>query len=175
MSIGLVVEEPSCEKFVKRIADQLEISLDIVVSHGRGNLNRKLDDYISLHAELPKVIVLVDSHCTPNPDQIAREFVPSAGSHANVHVCVVVHALESWLLADSATLSRKFRVRRIRTPLNPESMCKPEEKLKQIFRQHGGIYRNTRDPEILAKTNDLDIVRQRCRSFDRFLNLLDDC
>ena len=175
MSIGLVVEEPSCEKFVKKIAERSGISIDVVCAHGRGNLKRRLDDYVGLHDEFPKVIVLVDSHCCPNPGQIQNEFVPSARHHTNVQVCVVVHALESWLLADSTTLSRKFRARRIRTPTNPESICKPEQELKRIYRMYGKIYGKTRDPPLLAACIDFDTVRRRCRSFDRFLSLLGDC
>ena len=149
MSIGLVVEEPSCQKFVEKIAERVGTSIDVVCAHGRGNLKRKLDDYVSLLEELPKVIVLVDSHCCPNPSQVENEFVPSARHHTNVHVCVVVHALESWLLADSTALSRKFRARSIRTPNSPESICKPEEELQRIYRRFNKVYRKTREPPLI--------------------------
>lgn len=174
MSLGIVVEEVSMDQFVKVVAKRLNIRIDTVDAKGRGNLNRKLDDYVDLHPNCRKVIVLVDSHCCPNPSAVKSQFTPRASS-LRVHVCVVVHALESWLLADSQALARRFRVSRIRTPPNPESLCQPEKELERLFQIHGKIYLKRRDPPLIANDMRINIMARRCPSFGRFINLLQDC
>lgn len=174
MSLGVIVEEPSAELFVRVIAARLNVHIETVNARGRGNLNEKLDDYVDLHPDCEKVIVLVDSHCCPDPSSVQSQFVPSS-SNSRVHVCVVVHALESWLLGDSQALARRLRASRIRTPTNPESFCQPEEELERLFQIHGKIYIKRRDPRLIASDLRVNVVSRRCRSFRRFIDLLQDC
>ena len=174
MSLGVVVEEPSAESFVKVIAVRLRVRIDTVDARGKGNLNRELDNYVDLHPNCKKIIVLVDSHCCPDPSVVQSQFATSSND-PRVHVCVVVHALESWLLADSQALARRLRATRLRTRSNPESFCQPEEELERLFRIHGKIYIKRRDPSLIAKDLRINVVTRRCPSFRRFIDMLRDC
>jgi len=170
VTVGIIVEEPSAEVFVKKIAEKLGIRLEIMVAKGRERVKTKLRAYANLLAHCEKIIALVDSHCS-DPLAIERDF----GIIGNVQLCVVVHAIESWLLADRIALVRVLRNSQLRTPQNPESFCKPEEELDNLFEKHGKRYIKGRDAKEIAEFIELETVANKCPSFEKFRTSLLHC
>lgn len=176
MTIGVILEEPSAEPFVRRIAEWSGVHIEIRISRGKGNLRNKIVSYANeLSRNCNKVLAVVDSHCS-DPILVEQDFLEaSASSTINIHICVVVHALESWLLADSQALARKLRTRRLRTPANPETLCKPEEELDRLFQLHDKQYIKNRDVEKIIELARLSVIAHKCASFERFIGSLRDC
>lgn len=169
MTVGVIVEEPSAVAFVNKIAEKLGIRIETRVARGRDRLKTKLEAYAGLLSDCEKIIALVDSHCS-NPLEVERDF----GTVSNVNVCVIVHAIESWLLADEDAISRSLRTR-IRTPPNPESFCKPEEELDKLFERHGKRYIKGRAAKEIAEFIELETVASKCPSFEKFRTSLLHC
>lgn len=170
MTVGIIVEEPSAVGFVKKIAEKLGIHLQIIVAKGREKLRKKLKAYTALLADCEKIIALVDSHCS-DPLEIEKKFRFAR----DIEVCVIVHAIESWLLGDKNALARVLRNSQIRTPQNPETFCKPEEELTRLFQRHGKKYLKSRDAQIIAELIELEAVTNKCPSFQRFKTTLLHC
>jgi len=170
MTVGVIIEETSAEAFVKKVAEKLGIHVDIKVGKGREKLKTKLEAYASLLGDCEKIIALVDSHCS-DPSEIERDF----GIINNVQLCVVVHAIESWLLADRNALIRILRNNQLRTPQNPENFCKPEEELDNLFEKHGKRYIKGRDEKAIAEFMNLGTVARKCPSFANFRTSLLHC
>lgn len=170
MTVGIIVEEPSAVGFVKKIAEKLGIHLQIIVAKGREKLKTKLKAYAALLEGCEKIIALVDSHCS-DPLEIEKTFRFTR----NVEVCVIVHAIESWLLGDRNALAKILKDSQIRTPQNPETFCKPEEELAKLFQRHGKKYLKSRDARIIAEFIELEAVTNKCPSFQRFKTALLHC
>lgn len=170
MTVGVIVEEPSAVAFVKKIAEKLGIHVEIRVGKGRERLKTKLEAYAGLLADCEKIIALVDSHCS-DPAEVERSF----GIISNVQLCLVVHAIESWLLADRDALIRILRNSQLKTPPNPESFCKPEEELDNLFEKHGKRYIKGRDEKEIAEFMELETVTRKCPSFANFRTSLLHC
>lgn len=117
MTVGVILET-----LVKIVADRLRIRIKTRIARGRGNLRDKIVSYAyELSRYCNKVLAVVDSHCS-DPHVVQRDFRNSSASGTiNIQICVVVHAIESWLLADSQALTKKLRTRTLRTPTNPET------------------------------------------------------
>jgi len=174
LTVGIILEEPSADPFVKKIAEKLGIRVKTIVSKGRERMKKKLDAYASLLSkDCQKILALVDSHCSDS-ESVERNFVlPQI--RTNVSICVVVHAIESWLLADPQAIARRIRSSRLRTHPNPEALCKPEEELDRIFELHGKKYLKGRDAEKIAEFVRPRILARKCPSFERFRDSLRHC
>ena len=81
---------------------------------------------------------------------------------------LAVREYENWLLADASALGQDKAFRdRIRPPGNPETISDAKRWLSER-RTDGRSYRPTIDQARLTELVDLEIVRQRCPSFDKF-------
>jgi len=170
MTVGIIVEEPSAVAFVRKIADKLGILVKIIVAKGKERLKKKMEAYAGLLSDCEKTIALVDSHCS-DPLEVERDFRVVSG----VEVCVVVHAIESWLLADREALAKSLRVSQVKTPRNPESLCKPEEELGKLFERNGKTYIKSRDAKGIAEFVKLETLTDKCPSFKIFRSSLQHC
>lgn len=171
MKVGVIVEEPSAVALVKRIAEKVKVSTQIRVARGRETLKKKLDAYARLLSdECQKVIALVDSHCS-DPSGVEKNF----GVVSNVIICVVVHAIESWLLADKEAIAKTLRVSEVKTTQSPEQLCKPEEELSILFEKHNKRYIKSRDAAKIAEFISPKTLAKKCPSFKKFVDSLKHC
>ena len=114
-----------------------------------------------------RVLVLIDadSDCAANlgPELQRRLERVAAGS-----AVLAVREYENWLLGDAAALTRHSAFRdRINQPGNPENIQDAKRWLSDR-RTDGRSYRPTIDQARLTELVDLEVVRQRCPSFDKF-------
>ena len=165
--IGFVTEGPSDKSIVQEICRQLGIRTD--VRRMRGNnfgkaraLSARLFD-----AGCKKVIILKDLH-TSTPSEIEGKF-RGEGFQSQVSLCIVVKAIESWLLADEKALS-DYLGSEVEAISNPEDISEPDELLEDIFRREKGrsYIKGGRDPDEIAKRLRLRIVEKKCPSFKEF-------
>lgn len=129
--------------------------------------------------DVSKILICVDSHCTP-PEEIQKKAkqmqrtLAKRGLRKPVRYCVIVHALEGWLLADTQALSKFLNVK-VNLPANPESICKPKDELSGIFRKAGrSDYNPTRDNFKIAELVNLGQLAKGNSSFAKFCKLVKD-
>lgn len=170
--IGFVVEGPSDEKVVKEICRKLTIRAEPRLM--RGGYNPRRSQALSkmlLSGGCDKVIVLKGSHSS-DPLRVRREIESKQRFTEKVRLCIVVHAIESWLIADENAIGDYLGIR-IEKIGDPETCCKPEELLEKIFEKKGReYYKNGRDPAEIAKGLSLSEVAEKCASFREFSELL---
>lgn len=188
MSIGLFVEGPTDKKVIpilvrKILAAPTGKIVSRVVPQGDLLNPRKIQSYIEKdllleHRDLTRLIICRDSECT-NPKQIEQDFRPVERELQRlklkipVRLCVVVHALESWLMSDAESLKNFLGgARTLRIPKNSESLCKPKETLRKLFRKANRDYNPLRDYPKIAEMANVERIAQNNVSFDRFRKLL---
>jgi len=192
MKIGLLVEgktdADTIGKLVRKIFESSAVKPKLIIRklRGRGDMfsAEKIQAFIKYailgdDPDASKILVCVDSHCTP-PEEIQKKAnqlqrtLAKRGLGKTVRYCVIVHALEGWLLADAQALS-KFLGAQVNIPANPESICKPKETLSEIFRKAvRSDYSPTRDNPKIAELADVDRLAKGNSSFARFRKLIKD-
>jgi len=184
MKVGLFVEGPTDKEVIPILVKKVDQKIKIIVRVvPQGDLlnPQKIRSYIEKdllleHHDLTKVIICRDSECT-NPKHIEREFRRGEeelqGLKIPVQLCVVVHALEGWLMADAESLSNFLGgPRLLKIPKNSESLCKPKEALRELFRKANRDYIAQRDCPRIAEMADIKRMAKNNKSFAHFCELL---
>jgi hypothetical protein len=189
MKIALLVEGPSDEKTLKNIVPKIlgeSTSIVTRVLRGRCNLlnERKiraviLNDILSTHPDVSKIIICVDFECTPEKEakeeaERTEKYVRS-GIHHPLYYIPVIHALEGWLLADPEKIKMYLGTHSsVKIPPSATLDCKPKEVMKDIFRQNGREFVPPRDNPRIAEKIDIDKMAANNRSFQCFKNRLEE-
>ena len=176
--IGVIVEGGSDEKVIREIAHKLGVRVEVRRSKRGATIQspRKTKSYVDLFSDCEKVVILKDSHCSdPHAKEenlrgrLQREGLLVDG---DLHICMVVHAIESWLLADEEAIS-DYLGSKVKELRNPENECKPEEVLEERFKRTGRVYlKGGEAPGELARRLKLEKVVTRCPSFKKFKTLI---
>ena len=117
-----------------------------------------------------RILVLLDADdgcaATLGP-QLQRRLERELGNNAGAAV-LAVREYENWLLADAAALGQDSAFRdRINPPGNPETVEDAKRWLSaRRITKHS--YDPVADQARLSELVDIDVVRQRCDSFDKF-------
>ena len=178
--IGFIVEGPSDEKVVEEICQKLQI-LPKVKKMRKAMNPRKVKAFADflLDQNCEKVIILQDSHCSDPAKmegnlrkRLIEESLRDKIDRA-VKICIVVHAIESWLLADEEAVGDYLRSK-VRGINNPENECKPDKVLDDIFKKNGKDYlKGGEAPREIAKRLSLESVIKRCPSFIKFKTFIE--
>lgn len=165
--IGFVTEGGSDVSVVREICQKVGIKTQFRRMRGNNlGKGKRLADLLSA-AGCKKVIILKDLHRS-TPSEIDTKF-REAGLEGEAKLCIVVKAIESWLLADEKALSDYVgsEVKRVH---NPEDISKPDEFLDGIFKKEKGraYLKGGKDPSEIAKKLRLRVVEKRCPSFKEF-------
>jgi len=124
MKIGLIVEDRYAEA-IKEICRKIGITTKIRRQRGRINVRKASSHAKTLLHSCEKVIILPDAYCNPEKERQrvnkVYENIPQE-LRDRVKVCVVVHELETWLLADEHTLTRYLK-HNVKKVTNPEEIC----------------------------------------------------
>ena len=177
--IGVIVEGESDERVIREITQKLGVPAKIRRSRRGATIQspRKTGSYVEdLLSDCEKVVILKDSHCSdPHAKEeklrgrLQREGLLVEG---DLHICIVVHAIESWLLADEEAIA-DYLSSKVREIHNPENECKPEEVLEELFKRTGRVYlKGGEAPGELARRLKLEKVVTRCPSFKKFKTLI---
>jgi hypothetical protein len=171
--VGIIVEGSDDKAVLEHILRRLGVQAKIRVARGSGNLKRKASSYCKILrcSGCDKIVIIRDLNCM-DYDSVAREF--SACLAADTRLCIPIHELESWLLADQNTLSNLLRSQ-ISQISTPENIHDAKSKIKEIFERSGRTYIPSRDLPQIAERLDLGAVRTKCRSFASFEYSINDC
>jgi hypothetical protein len=178
--IGVIVEGESDEKVIREITQKLGVPAKIRRSRRGATIQnpRKTGSYVvDLLSDCEKVVILKDSHCSDphEKEEKLRERLQEEGLlvDGDLHVCIVVHAIESWLLADEEAIG-DYLSSKVREIHNPENECKPEEVLDELFKRYGKVYLKGGDaPGELARRLNLEKVSHKCPSFKKCKALIE--
>ena len=170
-------EEAALPLLIRRVLTHLRLEASVQVlkplREKRGTLLRpgELERYAQLAFSKAKgdarVLLLVDAD-----DDCAAELGPSLQSRldrvAPGGAVLAVRQYENWLLGDATSLGQDSRFRdSINPPGAPETVPTPKQWLT-ARRTDQRSYRPKLDQARLTELIDLDVVRQRCPSFDKF-------
>lgn len=165
------MEGSSDKKVIEEICKKIHVKPEIRHKRPGGGISPgKSESYakdLLYKKSCKKVIILKDSHCS-DPAEVERKTIEKIKFNENVKICIVVHAIESWLLADEEAIGDylKSKVKEIH---NPENACKPEEILDEIFKENNREYlKGGEDPREIAKRLRLEKVIKKCPSFIKF-------
>ncbi len=169
-----MVEGSSDEKVVQEINRKLAIKAEIRLMRGYNLSKAKRYARLLLSQGCKKIIILKDSHSS-DPSEVRKEVEDERGLDKfdkDVKVCIVVHAIESWLLADEAAIGDYLGIE-VGKVHAPEDICDPAKSLEDIFKKAGSeYYKNGKDPAEVAKRLSLKKVQDKCLSFNEFRKLL---
>lgn len=188
IKISLFVEGPSDEVtlrvLIRRILGRQVPVIPRVKR--RGDLLKKekiyshiTKDILPKYPDISKIIICVDSECTPETEAKAniRKLEDSFKSKVNcpLYCITVIHALEGWLLADPDTI-REYLGSRARVDISPSKAlsCKPKEVMKRVFRQNGREFLSKRDSPRIAERVDIDKIVKNNKSFECFRDRVKD-
>ena len=165
--VGLVVEDKHTEA-IKEISKKLGVKPIIRRQRGRINVRKASAFAKELLVNCEKVIILGDADCSEERErerlQRIYEHLPEV-LRRRVHICIVVHELESWLLADENAISRVLG-KNVKLVKNPESIHDAKEYLEGLF-EKGGKKQHLLAEEI-AKHVNVEKLREKCASFADF-------
>src|SRR6266511_3907459 len=113
-----------------------------------------------LYAEgVGKVVALKDSHCRTDVDAYRHEVLERLNNVEGLEICLVVHAIESWLLGDANAVG-EYLGTKVKPIADPEKLCKPEEELGHIFRLRGRTYVKRADAPGIASGINRKLVSE---------------
>ena len=166
--VGLVVEDKHTEA-IKEIGKKLGIKPIIRRQRGRINVRKASAFANELLRSCEKVIILGDADCNEEGERERLQRIYGLlpeGLRERVHICIVVHELESWLLADENAISKRLG-KNVRAVPNPESIHDAKEYLEELFEEVGEKYLTKFGGEI-AKHVNVEKLREKCASFADF-------
>lgn len=166
--VGLVVEDKHTEA-IKEISKKLGVKPIIRRQRGRINVRKASAFAEELLRSCEKVIILGDADCNEEGERERLQRIYGLlpeGLRERVHICIVVHELESWLLADENAISRVLG-KNVKPVENPESIHDAKEYLEELFEEVGEKYLTKFGGEI-AKHVNVEKLREKCASFADF-------
>ena len=170
-------EVESCPVLVRRIAQELGRAVQVLhpirVPKSRllrpGEMERALELALRKLQGFGAIMVLLDADDDCVKVAGVRELI-RARRHVHLPVAVVyaVREYEAWFLAGLEALQGRRQIRAgVDAPQNPESISGAKEYLQRCL-EPGRHYAETVDQPALTQLMDLDLVRTRSRSFDKF-------
>jgi hypothetical protein len=132
-----------------------------------------VEDLLVLYPHIEKLFLCVDSECTSPADlePVVGKVEKQLGQiKPKPRYILVVHALESWLMADERAVAQVLGPgAKVKPVTNPEGICKPKRHLSAIFDKAGKDFDHVRDdPKIAKAVEDVNQIKQRCPSFAKF-------
>jgi len=149
-------------------------------AHGIGNITKVngLEGYLEVAArrnECNGILVLLDAEgdCSKEVAKNLAERAKQHSPHLSTVVVAAKHHYENWFLGSAETIAGKRGLKQnLELIDNPESIPDPKRWLTDRMVQ-GKAYRETLDQAPLSQAIDIELVRQRSRSFRRFEHALE--
>ena len=165
--VGLVVEDKYPEA-IEEISKKLGVKPIIRRQRGKISVKEASAFAEELLRSCEKVIILGDADCNEKGERERLQEIYKSlpeGLRESVHICIIVHELESWLLADENAISKVIG-KNVKPVENPERIHNAKEYLEGLF-EKGGKKQHLLAEEI-AKHVDVEKLRRKCASFADF-------
>ncbi len=180
--LGIVVEGDYDAKAIPELIRKClgnEVEVIIRAYGGKGNLMKRFPGllesfgYLKQGGPIDKALVICDAdNKAPNEmHTMVRERYANRIYPFPVEPVIIVRELETWLLSDSAALSRATDKRIAEITDSLEAIPNPKERLRSILWQHKIAYTAEIARKIAAETN-LNTLAYRCPSFLHFRQAL---
>jgi 5S rRNA maturation endonuclease (ribonuclease M5) len=174
--IGLIVEGESDKRTLEKVFSKIRINAEFRVIPGGFNV-RKINVLARMlsNSGCKKVIVLKDTECKQK-DEMYEELKDKIRELEEVEICFVQCSLESWLLADEKAIEylideKTKRSVKVKNFSNPESIPKPKDEMREIFRKAGvriSYIETVHAPEIASRA-DINKWEEKCESFKEMM------
>ena len=155
------------QAFHIRIARPFRIKRNKVVL--TGELERAIKQGVKDRGNVGAILVLLDAE-DDCPAKLAPELIQRCRQTTHLPVSVVLAniEIEAWFLGGKESLRGACGIKSDAiAPSNPESIRGAKEQIS-INMEHGRRYLQTDDQPRLAANVDLNLIRGRCPSFDKF-------
>lgn len=176
MKIGIIVEGISDKRTIKTLAERILSSpVGIEIRQlPKGDLLKpdKVSSFIKYDLgrdpDISKIIICVDlEDINENEVKQAENRLANIGPRVRVRYKIIVHALESWLLADAKALSQYLNTPSINISPSATNDPNPKRILSEIFRKAGKEFNHVRDDPRIAELVDLNQMNSN-PSFAKF-------
>lgn len=134
--VSLIVEGQLEEPVLRQLIDQTAPHLfpDVCYGkHGRDWLRINLQKY-NKAAHIKPFVVLADLERDNCPPELLHVWMPH-GIHQNIEIRIVVHMLESWLLADCQACAAFLGVAEVLLPRLPDDEANPKQIIVNLARR----------------------------------------
>lgn len=132
--INAAVEGPTDEAVVRRLIEHAGgVAGFVYGKKGKPEIKKNISGYNNAARHQPWIVVVdldQDGGCAP---EIIGEWLPAPARHLCFRFAI--RAIESWLLADSATLARFLSVPQVKIPHDPDSLTDPKQILVNLARR----------------------------------------
>jgi len=137
--------------FTVATEDQLsEVMAELLLAHsgrfniaqrlrknGFGYLKSKSRDFNKVAKNVMPVFLLTDLDHVPCPPALIAAWLPD-GPHRRLLFRVAVREVESWLMADRASIAEFLRVPLAKVPTRPDDLSDPKRTLLGLVRRYAG-------------------------------------
>lgn len=174
--IGIIAEDSSdyesSKAIIKRIINKKNITFKKAIGNGCGKLRRKALDYAVDLKKRGCNLIIVIHDLDRNDLNILRtelEKIVDGCSKIEKFVCIPVEELEAWFLSDPAGLKDALKLKRVPSIKRPpETITSPKEFLRDLIfscSDKEKIYINTKHNELISQSISLELMKQKCPSF----------
>jgi hypothetical protein len=168
----LIVEGESDKRVLEKIFSKVGIDVEFRIVQGFPVRKINVLAREMRNSGCRKVLVLRDTECKERNERY-EELRDKIKELEEVDVCFAQCSLESWLLADEGAVESLLRERtkkpvKVRAISNPESISRPKDKMKEIFRRTRGFklgYIEIVDAPEIASRVDISKLEEKCESF----------
>ena len=171
--VGLVVEDKYPEA-IEEISKKLGVKSIIRRQRGKISVKEASAFAEELLRSCEKVIILGDADCNEEGERKRLQEIYKSlpeGLRESVHICIIVHELESWLLADENAISKVIG-KNVKPVENPESIHNAKEYLEELLLEEAGKKYSTKSlPKLkreIAKHVNVEKLKEKCASFADF-------
>lgn len=173
-NVRVLCEGISDRDSLKEIFKKEDIRKKVIKFNSKPRLLKKVNKYIHANDEIVDIfIIVVDSHCTDPSvtyNEVHRRIEPFNIEKVRIHI--IKHALETWFLAEENAIKERFGIN-FRTISNPETICKPDETLKELLRRAGIIkYQKSIHAKAISKMLNIENLRNKSENFSSFISLI---
>lgn len=184
--IGIIAEDNSdfetARILIKRILHRENLSFKKAVSNGCGKLKRKAGDYaLNLSQRGCDMLILIHDLDRNVYQELLKDLqnrLKDAPFDKKM-VCIPIEEIEAWFLSDPESIKKTFNLnRQPRFSGRPETVSSPKETLgEQIYlcSDKSTTFLNTIHNQKIAAHISLDMMRQKCPSFDLLHSFVINC
>ncbi|OAV75509.1 hypothetical protein Barb7_00866 [Bacteroidales bacterium Barb7] len=181
--IGIIAEDNSdfetAKILIKRIINKDNLTFKKAIGDGCGKLHRKAAGYaIDLKKRGCDMLILIHDLDRNDHDTLLKELTEKIENTPieKRFICIPVEEIEAWLISDPESIKKSMKL--ARTPKftgQPETIQSPKEVLaEQVYlcSNKSTLFLNTKHNPKLAESVSIDLVRQKCESFERLYDFV---
>ncbi len=181
--IGIIAEDNSdfetAKILLKRILNRDNLCFKKAIGNGCGKLRRKALDYaVDLRKRGCDMLILIHDLDRNTHQELLTDLTKKL-EYAPIDkkfICIPIEELEAWFLSDPESIKTTFNLaRQPKFRGRPETVQSPKEKLgEQIYlcSNKSTIFLNTKHNQRIAERLTIDIIREKCPSFNLLHNFV---